>query len=115
MRLILQFLDEINMDACQIVLDRSHQFNMNLCDSMMNTDEIMNDNMTYVLYPMDDKCVSKQSSFNCGMSFVMTNEYYGVKFVLVMVNHGWIELVLMIPLCLKGILREEIKYKSPLI
>ena len=24
--------DEINMDACQIVLDRPHQFNINLCD-----------------------------------------------------------------------------------
>ena len=82
--------DEINMDACQIVLDRPHQFNINLCDSMMNTAEIMNDNMTYVLYPMEDKGVSKQSSFNFGMSLGTTYEYYGVKFVLVMVTHGWI-------------------------
>ena len=54
------------MDACQIILDRPHQFNINLCDSMMNTAEIMNDNMAYVLYPMDDKGVSKQSSLTLG-------------------------------------------------
>ena len=32
-----------------------------------------------------------------------------------MINHGWIGLVLMMSLCLKGISREEVKYKSPLI
>ena len=107
--------DEINMDVCQIVLDRPHQFNINLCDSTINTAEIMNDNMTYVLYPMDDKGVSKQSLFNFGMSLGTIDEYCGVEFVRVMVNHGWIELILIMPLCLKGISRENIKYKSPLI
>ena len=107
--------DEINMDACQIVLDRPHEFNINLCDIMMNTAEIMNDNMTYVLYPMEDKVVSKQSSFNFGMSLGTTDEYYGVKFVLVMVTHGWIGLVLMMSFCLKDISKEEVKYKSSLI
>ena len=74
---------------------------------MMNTAEIIYDNMTYVLYPMDDKGVSKQSSFNFGMSLGTTDEYYGVEFVLVMGNHGWIGLVIMMPLCLKGISREK--------
>ena len=86
------------------------QFNINLCDSMMNTAEIMNDNMTYVLYPMDDKGVSEQSSFNFGMFLDTTDEYYGVKFVFVMVNQVVVGLIKKLSL---QDLEDEFRYKIP--
>ena len=106
--------DEINIDACQIVLNRSCQFDLfdiNSCDSVMDTTEFMNDNVTYVLYPMEDKGVSMRS-FKFGVSVSTINGFreFGLNSMLVMFDQDVVGLIQMISL---QDLEEEFKYKIP--
>lgn len=92
--------DEIDVDVGKIVLYKPYPFDLNLCHkSREKTTELMNDSMTDIVYPSNDKGVLISSLFAvCGVTMV-NHDVIGLTQVLSLQN---IDLV------------EEFRYKVPL-